>query len=100
MIPAAPAFRIVSRYDLDDIILRLREPTIASKGIDESSDIKCVQARRDSSPRFLGLNKFSPRKQEVLTARLVAPNHTANIRAEKNPDRMTMVVNTPRAVHA
>ena len=92
-IPAAPAFRVLSRYDVDTIIDRVRKPTVASNGSSESADERCMADRRRSAPKYMGLRRIETAEQVDITERLSAPTHTSKLRAEKDPIRQATVIN-------
>lgn len=76
----------MSRYEVDEIVDRVRRPTVASRGIERESEVRSMSARRQSSPRFTGCRPLPP-SSGGLTAvnqRLFTPTHMTRMRAEKD----------------
>lgn len=92
-IPAAPAFRLLSRHEVDDIIVRLRKSTIASDGPEASADERQMAKIRRENPKFAGQKKVKPEDLGDIDNRLCSMNHMARLRAERNPYNQAIVIN-------
>lgn len=90
MIPRAPAFRNLSRYDFDDMVNRVRRPTIASKGINNTSDNTTMLQKEKTNPQFLGLNREATNVAEI-NARLTRPTKISQIRNHQTQTKLVDV---------
>jgi len=80
MIPKAPAFRLLSRHEVDDITTRLRKSTVATQRQDGATEEKMLQDKAKAHPKYLGLKKVSQAELDEITERLQRPTQTAAIR--------------------
>ncbi|KAK7094650.1 uncharacterized protein [Littorina saxatilis] len=87
LMPRAPAFRLLSRQEVDDIVTRLQRDTVASTRQDGTSDEKAVQDKQKSNPKYLGLKKVSQEEMDEITQRLCKPTKMALIR-ERRPQHI------------
>ena len=93
-IPAAPAFRVLSRHDVEGITERLRRSTVANDGPEESADDRQMDGVRRGGPKFLGLRRFKADiEQDDVTQRLCTMTHMARLRAERDPYRQAVIIN-------
>lgn len=90
MIPRAPAFRNLSRYEFDDMVNRVRKPTVASKGITNTSDNKTMIEKEKTNPQFLGLKREATDIEELNT-RLNRPTKISQIRNHQTQTRLADV---------
>lgn len=80
-LPRAPAFSTLSRSEMDKVVERLRQPTVASKGIALQSEERVV-ADRLKSPRFAGERSLSSENLSASIDRLSTPT-TASLLRQK-----------------
>lgn len=85
LIPRAPAFRLLSRHEVDDMVFRLTKPTIASQGVHGTSEKEMVKEKTASNPKYMGLNQVTSEEAEAITDRVNKPTRMSIIR-----DRSTM----------
>lgn len=82
-IPDAPAFRIVSRHQVDEIVERLRTPTASSQAGGHST----------ANANTLMHSPQSAQSQKEAITRLSAPTHMSRMRAEMEPYRLITELN-------
>ena len=80
MIPRAPAFRILSRHDVDKMVTRLRAPTVASQGISHTSDTKMREQKERDHSKYMGLKSVGEREMTMIVDRLTQPTQSSRIR--------------------
>ncbi|OWF55741.1 hypothetical protein KP79_PYT03532 [Mizuhopecten yessoensis] len=80
LIPRAPAFRSLSRHEIEDMIERLRRPTLASKGICNTSDDNMVRENNSANPKYRGTKTVSEDELTGITQRLSKPTTISEIR--------------------
>ena len=80
LIPRAPAFRILSRHDVDRVVTRLRQPTVASKGISHTSDTMMREQKEREHAKYLGLKSVGEREMTMIVDRLTQPTKSSRIR--------------------
>ncbi|XP_076454725.1 uncharacterized protein LOC143289581 [Babylonia areolata] len=92
LIPRAPAFRILSRHEVDDIVKRLQRETVASTRQDGASESRTVKEKEKNNPKYLGLKKVSQAEIEEITERVNKPTKMSTIREKpRNPSDMPQV---------
>ncbi|XP_052790288.1 uncharacterized protein LOC128224484 isoform X2 [Mya arenaria] len=92
LIPRAPAFRILSRHDVNGLVQRLSTPTVASQGISNTSDKSMLQEKQKSNAKYLGLRNIDYREQTAITARLARPTHSSRQREFQTRSHMVTSV--------
>lgn len=80
LVPRAPAFRRLSRHEIDDMVERVRKPTVASKNIENTSDESTVKDKEEKHPRYLGLKKVDKAEMKEITSRLCRQTKISEIR--------------------
>ena len=90
MIPRAPAFRNLSRHEVENVIQRLQTPTIASRGIKNTSDNNIVLEKEKTNPQFLGLKREGTNLGELNT-RLNRPTKISEIRNHQTKTKLVDV---------
>lgn len=90
MIPRAPAFRNLSRYEIDAMVGRLRQPTTASKGINNTSDRNVILEKEKTNPQFLGIKREATDIGE-LNARINRPTKISEIRNHQTKTKLADV---------
>lgn len=91
LIPRAPAFRVLSRHELDGLVTRLRKPTVASQGISHSSDNTMLEDKQKNNAKYLGLRSVDHREQTMITARLTRPTLSSRQREFQTRRQMTQL---------
>ncbi|KAK3088544.1 hypothetical protein FSP39_020395 [Pinctada imbricata] len=91
MIPRAPAFRLLSRHEIDQSVNRLRTPTVASKGLANSSDKAVVNETRSNYPKYLGLKKVNKQEMDQIVSRLNQPTKISEIRRHQTETKLAHV---------
>lgn len=80
LIPRAPAFRILSRHEIDGVVNRLTKPTVASQGIANTSDRTMRAEKEKNNPKYLGLYRIDEREQTMINERLTRPTQSSRMR--------------------
>jgi len=80
LVPRAPAFRLLSRHDVDEIVARLTRPTVASQGISGTSERNMVEEQAATHPKYMGLKDVSKEEAEQITSRVSKPTRMSLIR--------------------
>ncbi|KAH3795201.1 uncharacterized protein LOC127838106 isoform X2 [Dreissena polymorpha] len=91
LIPRAPAFRVLSRHHVDDLVVRLSQPTIASKGISLTSDHDTILRKHESNNKYLGLRSIDEREQTMITERVSRPTQSSRTREFQTRRQMTHI---------
>ncbi|XP_045209870.2 uncharacterized protein LOC123561505 [Mercenaria mercenaria] len=91
LIPRAPAFRILSRHEVDGVVTRLTTPTIASRGISLTSDKTMREEKEKSHSKYLGLQKIDEREQTMLTERMTRPTQSSRMREYQTRRQLTQI---------
>jgi len=84
LIPRAPAFRIMSRHEIDEVVNRLCKPTIASQGVSGTSEREMVKEQAATHPKYLGLKQVSSEEAGAITDRVNKPTRMSIIRDRGN----------------
>ncbi|KAL8620253.1 hypothetical protein ACOMHN_044789 [Nucella lapillus] len=93
LIPRAPAFKILSRHEVDEIVSRLQRQTVASTRQDGASESQTVKVKEESNPKYLGLKKVSKQEMDEITDRVNKPTTMSTIREKpQKPSDMPEVV--------
>lgn len=87
LIPRAPAFRNLSRHEIDSMISRLRQPTVASKRINNTSDTTVVLEKEKTNPQFLGMKREGTDLNEI-NARINRPTKISEIRNHQTKTKL------------
>jgi hypothetical protein len=82
-LPPAPAFRVISRHDLDELVQRLTRQTVASS-LPKICNVKTDVDER----RVIGAKPLEGDGNDALTERLSRPTHTSKIRTYRDPVKM------------
>lgn len=80
LIPRAPAFRILSRHELNGVVNRLTKPTIASQGISNTSVQSMREDKERAHSKYLGLRTVDDRERTMINDRLSRPTQSSRIR--------------------
>merc|ERR1712241_600586 len=80
LVPRAPAFGLLSRHDVDEIVARLTRPTVASQGISGASERNMVEEQAATHPKYLGLKDVSKEEADQITSRVSKPTRMSLIR--------------------
>lgn len=91
LIPRAPAFRILSRHEIDGVVSRLRTPTVASKGMANTSDKTMLEEKQKSHSKYLGLQKVGEREQTMIVDRMTRPTQSSRMREYQTRRQMTQM---------
>jgi len=90
-VPRAPAFRILSRHEIDEMVTRLRTPTVASKGLSNTSEKEVVDEKKSNHPKYLGLKKVEKPEMDKITERLTKPTRISEIRKHQTETKLAEV---------
>ncbi|XP_060557489.1 uncharacterized protein LOC132717922 [Ruditapes philippinarum] len=91
LIPRAPAFRILSRHEVNGVVSRLTTPTIASQGISSKSVNAMLDDKSRNHSKYLGLQKIDEREQTMLTERMTRPTQSSRMREYQTRRQMTEI---------
>lgn len=91
LIPRAPAFRILSRHEIDGLVTRLTKPTVASQGISHTSDKSMRYSKEKYNAKYLGLQNVDHREQTMITERLSRPTQSSRQREFQTRRQMTHI---------
>jgi len=100
-VPRAPAFRMLSRERVDDIVRRLSQPTISTnrrlsficqREVKRSEMENCRKCKSASAR-----TNYSPQAIEELTERMKTPTVTSNVR---NSMRCLREMSVPDVIHS
>ena len=91
LIPRAPAFRLLSRHEIDQMVNRVRTPTVASRGLANSSDKAVVNEKKSNYPKYLGLKKVKQPEMEEIVSRLNQPTKISEIRRHQIETKLAHV---------
>ncbi|KAK3601046.1 hypothetical protein CHS0354_029271 [Potamilus streckersoni] len=83
LIPRAPAFRVLSRYEIDGMVSRLTKPTVASQGISNTSEKSMREEKEKDHPTYLGTKKVTNIEMQAIMIRLTRPTKAAEIRSKQ-----------------
>lgn len=89
LIPRAPAFRILSRHEIDSLVNRVSTPTVASRGLSNSSDKAVVNDTRSNYPKYLGLQKVEKGEMNEINSRVNRPTKISEIRKHQNITKLS-----------
>ncbi|KAK7505051.1 hypothetical protein BaRGS_00003621 [Batillaria attramentaria] len=89
LIPRAPAFRLLSRHEVDEIVQRVGRPTAsATPRAGATSDNRAMQQKEKSNPKYMGLRKVSREEMDEIVQRLCRPTTMSTIR-EQRPQHLS-----------
>ncbi|KAK6196082.1 hypothetical protein SNE40_001377 [Patella caerulea] len=91
-IPKAQAFRSLPLPEVDEIVTRLRKPTLASTGEGKSSEDQVIEEKALTTPRYLGLKTVSKAEEDLIVQNLNRPTQMSTIR-ERSKSKMPEVYN-------
>ncbi|KAK3740303.1 hypothetical protein RRG08_014951 [Elysia crispata] len=92
LIPRAPAFRIMSRHEIEEVVARLTRPTIASQGVMGTSEREMVKSQASKHPKYLGLKQVSDVEMDEIVSRVNKPTRMSLIRDKTTGNAMPEVV--------
>ncbi|GFO19929.1 hypothetical protein PoB_004643400 [Plakobranchus ocellatus] len=91
LIPRAPAFRIMSRHEIEEVVARLTRPTIASQGVTGTSERMMVKDQASKHPKYLGLKQVSGEEINGIVSRVNKPTRMSLIRDRSGGNMMPEV---------
>lgn len=91
MIPRAPAFRSLSRHEIAEMVARLRKPTVASKGISNTSEYEIVRENDSANSKYRGKKKVSQDEMFDITKRISKPTTMSEIRRHQTETKLAEV---------
>ena len=89
LIPRAPAFRILSRHEIESLVNRVSTPTIASRGLSNSSDQAVVNDTRSNYPKYMGLQRVEKGEMDEINSRMNRPTKISEIRRHQNITKLS-----------
>ncbi|KAL4218920.1 hypothetical protein ACF0H5_021507 [Mactra antiquata] len=91
MIPRAPAFRVLSRHEINGVVSRLTKPTVASQGISRTSDNSMLEEKQKQHAKFLGIQRIDTREQTMLVERMTRPTQSSRMREYQTRRQLTTI---------
>jgi len=91
LIPRAPAFRTLSQQEIEEMVQRLQKPTIASKGICNTSDKNVVEHQDMHNPKYRGTRKVDAAEIPGITERLTRHTEISKIRKHQTATKLAQM---------